>query len=136
VSPATVEAGQFLAHIDDPQVHKTAARLGTEFLGRVHERRSDSSLLVAWIHRQQAEVSAFALEFNIDTAQECVTVLGQPFGEQKLSRFHQRLHRIDRDPVTIHQERFDRLERSVDQSSDSIRVFGLSKTKPNRVHHS
>jgi hypothetical protein len=95
VSPATVEAGQFLAHIDDPQVHKTAARLGTEFLGRVHERRSDSSLLVAWIHRQQAEVSAFALEFNIDTAQECVTVLGQPFGEQKLSRFHQRLHRID-----------------------------------------
>src|SRR5580704_8439434 len=82
VSPAAIEAGQFLPEIDELQVDEPAASLGTVVLGGIHQPGSKAGFLNLRIDRKQTEVGPLTPEFNVHAASENAAILG----DQELSR--------------------------------------------------
>ena len=126
ISPISVKAGQFLAHIHNSQIHVAAACFRAVIFGGDHQPRSKSRLLKLRIHRQQAEVRAIATPLHIDAAAYNAQVIRY----QKAAGLKQLVHRRQVNAVVIDEKAFGLPKSSINHRRDGFCVPHLRDPQP------
>jgi hypothetical protein len=113
-----IEGGQFLAHIHNAQIHKTAACLGAVIFGGLHQLAAKPRLLTLRVYRQQAHIRSAAPRFHVNATAKNSEVVG----DQEAPLLEQTAHRLQVDTILIDEEALGMAKGGVDHRYDGFRV--------------
>jgi hypothetical protein len=122
-----IERRQFLAQIDNPQIHEVATSVAAIILGRLHEPRTKPAALSRWIHGQQSDVGPFCSRLHINASRDAPAVLRQ----DELALAGQRAQVLNAYPIAVDKEPLN-LKSRVDQASDGFEVGGIGEREEPR----